>query len=340
MADSSLRFTLSWGEMKLELEGDSAAALSELQNIRANGLGHLGDFFMLRTQVGSVIRDGTSAVPPPSPSIGPVPAPPPGLRSAARYAITRFRLPASAAEAAAMAQRQGATASARPNLFGSALAGMAPSLSLDLGAVIATPAPSSIWLLDFEPATAVPPSGAKITLRGGHEGPGAPGTFLVDEAVQAQVIEGVVVNDNFVSVARTGRLATLEVALAGPLAIGLSIAEPYLELNLASPGVMGGKLQGVMSAQALKEQFSQALAVYVVGVWNNAPDSETARTLRTLLLAPRAQAGPMPTAIELAGILRDHTLIRSLLTADGIAADGSPSASVALSFSASVIGQG
>ena len=331
MADSTVRFTLSWGEMKLELEGDAAPTLAELQNIRTNGLGRLAEFFSLRTQVGSINRDpGSPLLPPPRPDAPP--AAPSGGRTTSQYSVGRLKIPTTAAEATTMAQRYGAASPTRGNLLGNLFAGLGQSLSLDLGNQLASAAPTA-WLLYFVPGGAASASGATLTVRMGRERLGSPGSYVIDESAPAQVFQGTTLDDTFVTSGPTGPTGPLTVAMDPPLTMGLNIFDPYLELNLASPSIMGGKLQGVVNAQAFNESFVQGLGMYVVGELTRNPTSETSRTLRATFLSA-AQADQVPTGAEMATIMREHSLINSLLTPDATAPDGNPALSIALSFAA------
>jgi hypothetical protein len=331
MADSTVRVTLVWGEMKLELEGDAAPTLAELQNLRVNGLGRLADFFALRNQAGPAQRDSAAPVAPPvAPFAPPGPPPAPGAISATQFAITRLNLPATAAEAASMALRHGSSGPARGNVVGSALAAVAQVLSLDLSRLAATPAPS-IWLAYFAAASASSPQ-ARLTVRGGLPHPNAPGTYAVDPSFTPKVFSGTASVDMFITADSGAPAGPLTVAIGPPLLMGLEIHEAYAELNLTSPTVMGGKLQGLVKADEFLDSLAQALGAYVVVELSSNPGSNTATTLRAMFLSDAASPDEIPTGAQMAGILRRSALIQSMVTSDASLRDGSAASSVALAF--------
>jgi hypothetical protein len=246
--------------------------------------------------------------------------------------VASLKLPATQAEVRAMAQRYGSTAHAN-NQAGSVLSAMTSMLSETLGAGTAAP---SIWLLFFESAGSTSAL-ATLTVKLGHERSDTPGSYVADDSVPALVFHGATWNDTFVSNPESAPTRPLLVALDPPLPMGLEIHDPYIELNLASPTMVGGKLQGVVLAQIFKESVLQAVGGYVAGKLASDPASDAAKRLRTLFLQASAQPDHVPTGTEMTSILRDNPLINSLLAPDTTALDGNPSLSVAVSFAARVL---
>jgi hypothetical protein len=101
MGDTKLRFTLTWGDMTIELQGDAATVLRELESLKRSGIGQLATFFALRGSLPAVPAPIPSPSPGPGPVPGPVPEPPPAPHGDFfRFALDRWELPGTAPQAA------------------------------------------------------------------------------------------------------------------------------------------------------------------------------------------------------------------------------------------------
>ena len=351
MSDPGLRFTLTWGDMTLELKGDAASVLRELDSLKASGIGRLADFFALRTS--ALIAPAPQPSPPPAPTPQPSPtrtsqpSPPPTptpqpLPSPTphgdffRFAFTSWQFPNTLSEAQLIAANIDNDSQNRPdNAFGNIVV-MLGQQNFDLAAPVplgaeAGSAAPLLRVQTIDPAMR-DDAGASAVVMSGQRAD-AESVFTLDPTVEPASFFGPLIGGRFVSEPRFGPVAPLDVTIPGPLAIQFRLMAARIDFTATAIDAIEGALQGAIAADEFRDAFLSSLARMIANQVAIHPESEVTATLLALF-GGNAAPGTITSVDQWREALEQSDLLRSVLQPD-VVVDGRPAVSFAIRFRAS-----
>jgi hypothetical protein len=335
-----LEIRIRWGDMTLELKGEASAVRLELQALKQSGIGHITDFFALRSlqstaAPASGVATTSPAVSPASDSGGGATNTPvaqeesPGSigQSVATlpephgdffgFVIDQLIVPQSLSQALSLGGNVDRDPHNRPdNLIGSVLASLSAQMSADFGSSsFSGVRPHLLRLQTTDPALAND-AGASVRFLRGQSPQVIGASPTIDAGAPAPLLFGALVHGKFVGRwdVRPESPISLDLPLAfsdPPRFVPLEILAGHLEFEVdPSQGITKGAIHGAVDPARFKDSFFAVLSDQLTQVIQKNPSSDMSKALITLF-----QLGEAATSIS-ASDLAASSLLGSLLVPD------------------------